>query len=105
MDSGISVGTGTMDSGISVGTGRQQGLPASAYSYPALPCPTPPLQDIEEWEGAFISSTSRLVLPIDELAAPDWDPPLARRWARGGVVAQLEQLVLAEIEAHSEPLA
>jgi len=34
---------------------------------------TPPLlSQIDEWQGAFISSTSRLLLPADELR---WQPP------------------------------
>lgn len=67
----------------------------------------PAVQDLASWDGAFISSTSRLALPLDELAAPDYSPPLARRWERHGgceLVQRLERLVLARIEAHSEPL-
>jgi hypothetical protein len=35
------------------------------------------MSDIEEWQGAFISSTSRLLLPADELLwAPQGDAGL-----------------------------
>lgn len=97
---------------------RQQPTRACA-STPAPPAAVvlepPRLQDLPRWEGCFISSTSRLVLPVDE-ATPMLDEPLGgaeagaaavpapRTFARGGLVSRLEQLVLAEVEAASEPL-
>lgn len=64
-------------------------------------------QDLDLWEGAFISSTSRLLLPVDELEAPEWQGEARNaHWARGGAIAsRLEQLVFLEVEARSEPLA
>ena len=59
---------------------------------------------MDRWEGAFISSTSRLLLPLDEVSLPDADPPAVRSFPRGGLVARLEQLVLQEIEGRSEAL-
>lgn len=38
----------------------------------------PRLEDIGRWDGALLSSTSRLLLPIDELR---WAPP-GHAWAR-----------------------
>ncbi len=90
----------------------------------------PRLADLHRWEGCFISSTSRLLLPVDEAsvfpeeaegsAAQDGSRggtdnamqagagagagPTTRRFARGGLVQRLEQLVLAEVAACSEPL-
>ena len=90
----------------------------------------PRLRDLPRWEGCFITSTSRLLLPVDE-ATPMLDAPPAsgndihgngaeaptngttaaaaplpppRAFARGGLVSRLERLVLAEVEAASEPL-
>lgn len=86
----------------------------------------PRLADLPRWEGCFISSTSRLLLPVDEAsvfaeevedgaaqgACADGASSTAdavarqgtRRFARGGLVQRLEQLVLAEVAACSEPL-
>lgn len=84
----------------------------------------PRLADLEAWDGCFITSTSRLLLPVDEAgvfpeggsaasAAADADAdgtgasrPLqrVRRFERGGLVQRLEALVLAELERRSEPL-
>lgn len=76
----------------------------------------PRIQDLARWEGCFITSTSRLLLPVDE-AAPmpppeeqpegeqrQWQQLEARRFERGGLVTRLERLVLAEVQAASEPL-
>ena len=80
----------------------------------------PRLADVDRWEGAFISSTSRLLLPVDEASVPlpegqqqqeeESGGPAAlqgmrtRRFERGGLVQRLERLVLAEVAACSEPL-
>lgn len=81
----------------------------------------PRLQDLPRWQGCFITSTSRLLLPVDA-ATPMLDAeaasaaageggasalapqPAPRSFERGGLVARLEQLVLAEVAACSEPL-
>lgn len=77
----------------------------------------PRLQDLARWEGCFISSTSRLLLPVDEASlfageegqGPPEGPqqqqqPQARTFQRGGLVCRLEKLVLERIAAYSEPL-
>ena len=84
---------------------------------PAVVLEPPRLSDLPRWEGCMISSTSRLLLPVDEAsvhpeaaAAAASSPlegrsaPASRTFERGGVVGRLEQLVLAEIDACSEPL-
>lgn len=95
-------------------------------STPAVVLEPPRLADLHRWEGCFISSTSRLLLPVDEAsvfteeaeggaaqdgsgngsadAAPTGAGPATRCFARGGLVERLEQLVLAEVAACSEPL-
>ena len=86
---------------------------------------TPPrLADLDSWEGCFISSTSRLLLPVDELllllppghgaaagmagangAGRSGAPSVGgRRFPGGGLVRRLEGLVLREVQATSEPL-
>lgn len=106
-----------------------------ALHWPAVVLQPPQLQDLERWEGCFISSTSRLVLPVDEASILPEDVSalggfvlgtasskeggcsngsangsdgqaagMTRRFERGGLVQRLEQLVLAEVAACSEPL-
>ena len=77
----------------------------------------PRLADAGRWEGALISSTSRLLLPIDELYAPaegepTGEPDLRRTFDNGAgkeggggppasLAARLQALVQREVESHS----
>ena len=66
----------------------------------------PNVADVMAWEGAFVSSTSRLVLPIDEIEVPRGQfagmPEGAKRKFEGrSLVHQIEDKVMAEIESHS----
>jgi thiol oxidase len=94
----------TAGEGVLLGSVRHVVLQvAAAQGVPVVLAP-PPLARLDEWEAAMISSTSRLLLPVDELAAPEQNPPLVRSFARGGVAAALEAGVLAEVARRSEPL-
>jgi len=69
----------------------------------------PDLKDVAKWEGCLISSTSRLLLPVDELYQPAEGAPSkagdlvsAFDNAPGSLAARLQDLVAAEVEAHSE---
>lgn len=73
---------------------------------------TPPvLAQAATWDAALISSTSRLLLPIDELYAPAEGLPsgasdLLVRFdnsstGRGALAQQLREMVQSEVEAHS----
>ena len=73
---------------------------------------TPPqLADAARWEGAMISSTSRLLLPVDELYVPQpgacaEEADRVRRFDNGdgSLAARLRALVAEEVEAHSSAL-
>lgn len=94
----------TAGEGVLLGSVRHVVLRvAAAQGVPVVLAP-PPLARLDEWEAAMISSTSRLLLPVDELAAPEQSPPLVRSFARGGKAAALEAGVLAEVARRSEPL-
>lgn len=63
------------------------------------------MRDLEAWEGAAISSTSRLLLPVDELSVPaDGNGEVARqrRFVEQSLIRRLEALVLQDIKANSE---
>lgn len=66
----------------------------------------PNVRDMDSWEGAAISSTSRLLLPIDELSVPpDYGEEARQRTFSGQpLMRRLESLVLQEIKANSEPV-
>jgi branched-subunit amino acid aminotransferase/4-amino-4-deoxychorismate lyase len=56
----------------------------------------------EDWEACFLSSTSRLVLPVDEV---EWTRPgggarARRSFAPHPLVARVEALVAADVAAH-----
>ena len=91
----------TADGGeVLLGTVRTLVLEVCASAgIPVDECP-PRLADAATWQGAFLTSTSRLVLPIDELQLPGGAPPL--RWApQAAIVQRIEALVAACVEARS----
>ena len=69
----------------------------------------PKLADARTWRGAFLTSTSRLVMPIDTLLLPatasesgEGIRAMAIALPRDAIVARLEALTLAAVDAHSE---
>lgn len=68
----------------------------------------PNLADAGKWEGALISSTSRLMLPIEELYVPQEGSPSSPSDLRvkfdnapGSLAARLRDLVAGEVVQHS----
>ena len=64
----------------------------------------PSIHDLASFEAAFISSTSRLLLLVHQLDAPDMTPPSSRQLPASEMALRLEVAVAAEIAACSEPL-
>ena len=56
------------------------------------------------WEGAFISSTSRLLLPVDEIARVSASGAVLekRAFPRSPLADRLERLVLEDVQRRSE---
>ena len=72
----------------------------------------PKLSEAPTWEGALISSTSRLLLPVDELYVPAEGAPSGEGDCRvrfdnapSSLAAKLREAVLGEIEAHSSEIS
>ena len=62
---------------------------------------SPPLMsEMKSWTGAFISSTSRLALPIDEMILPAG----GRTFGADALTSRIEQLVMDEVDARSVAL-
>jgi branched-subunit amino acid aminotransferase/4-amino-4-deoxychorismate lyase len=64
----------------------------------------PYIHELGSFEAAFISSTSRLLLPVDELDVPGLQPPAHRVLPPSELAQRLEAAVAAEIAACSEPV-
>ena len=72
----------------------------------------PNLDTLESWEGALISSTSRLALPIDQLYVPSEGLPSDKNDLKKefdnesdfSIAAKLQRLVSLEVEARSTPI-
>ncbi|KAK9811374.1 hypothetical protein WJX72_002754 [[Myrmecia] bisecta] len=99
----------TADEGILKGTVREVALQVCKREGIPVQLKAPNMRNFNRFEGAFISSTSRLVLPIDELEAQLGGALQGEATKRsfkreGSLVQRIEQLVLAEVEACSEPL-
>ncbi|KAI1311601.1 Sulfhydryl oxidase 1 [Mortierella claussenii] len=61
----------------------------------------PNLEHIDDWEGAFISSTSRLVLPIEKLVLPDGS---VKEFAESPTIELIRDRVLQECRRRVENL-
>ncbi|KAG9063142.1 hypothetical protein KI688_004742 [Linnemannia hyalina] len=61
----------------------------------------PNLKQIHEWEGAFVSSTSRLVLPIEKLVMPDGN---VKEFEPSPTIELIRREVLKECRKRVEPL-
>ncbi|GBF93598.1 hypothetical protein Rsub_06318 [Raphidocelis subcapitata] len=101
----------TADEGVLSGTIREIVLAVCRDLGLPVRLEPPQLSQIAEWDGALISSTSRLLLPADEVR---WAPPghggpggteRVRAFDRGHpIVAELEAAVMARILLESEPV-
>ena len=98
----------TAGEGVLFGTVRRLALEVCDREKIPVVLEAPDIDDVHSWEGAFVSSTSRLMLPIDELYAPQDGAPsgpadLLRTFDNGAdsLPARLQRLVAAEVEAHS----
>ena len=59
---------------------------------------SPPMKhEMDRWTGAFISSTSRLALPIDEVIAPGG----GCTFGDDTLTSRIERLVMDEVHARS----
>ncbi|KAF9585205.1 hypothetical protein BGW38_003425 [Lunasporangiospora selenospora] len=61
----------------------------------------PNLKQIDEWEGAFISSTSRLVLPIEKWVLPDGS---VKEFPESPTIELIRREVLKECQRRVERL-
>ncbi|KAK3835904.1 MAG: aminotransferase [Linnemannia elongata] len=61
----------------------------------------PNLRDIDHWEGAFITSTSRLVLPIETIILPDGSE---KQFGESPAIELIRSHVLQECQRRVEPL-
>ena len=98
----------TAGEGILAGTVRRLLLEVCEREGIPVVLSPPTLQSAGTWEGALISSTSRLLLPIDKLYKPHEGKPseeadLLREFDNGAdtLASRLRALVLSEVEAHS----
>jgi len=89
---------------VLMGSVREAVLRVAARENLPVVLKAPSLRDLDRWEGAFISSTSRLLLPIDVIFVPDATPPLKKILPTSALARELEAAVMQEVEACSEPI-
>lgn len=94
----------TAGEGILFGSVREAVLRAADRLGVPVVLKPPHISDVEAWEGAFVSSTSRLLLPVDEISLPDEDPPQNIKYHRSTLVEQLENAVMEDVQSCSEPI-
>lgn len=66
----------------------------------------PSIHDIEQWQGAAIASTSRLLLPVHEVIYSGKAGTSCKtfEYNENSLMSRLESLVLDEVAGRSEPL-
>jgi branched-subunit amino acid aminotransferase/4-amino-4-deoxychorismate lyase len=92
----------TAGEGVLAGSVRAVVLAAAARLGVPVDLAPPRVADVEAWQGAFVSSTSRLLLFVDEVAAPEAAPPRRKAFAKPALAARLEAAVAAELASASE---
>eukprot|EP00040_Diaphanoeca_grandis_P024934 m.137764 g.137764 ORF g.137764 m.137764 type:complete len:354 (-) comp29944_c0_seq2:128-1189(-) len=91
----------TAQSGILEGTVRDVVLQVCKKAGIDVKLEAPLTKDMSKWQGAFITSTSRLVLPIDVVSLPVSTPPTRHAFAPSPLVMKIRDLVNAEMKANS----
>eukprot|EP00775_Hariotina_reticulata_P005354 gene5354-5590_t len=96
----------TADAGVLSGTVRELVLQVCQELNVPVKLQPPQLSNIDSWQGAFISSTSRLLLPAAEVM---YEGPFGHMHSKvfheqHPILQQLEQRVKAEVVDSSEPL-
>ena len=98
----------TAGDGILAGTVRRLLLEVCEREGIPVKLTPPKLADAQKWEGALISSTSRLALPIDELYVPKEGKPseaadclIKFETGEGSLARRLQVMVTSEVESHS----
>ncbi|KAH7619119.1 putative branched-chain-amino-acid aminotransferase [Nannochloris sp. 'desiccata'] len=93
----------TAGEGILMGSVREAVLRVAEREGIPVVLEAPTLRELDTWEGAFVSSTSRLLLPVDEASAPELEPPVVKKFEKSEVVRRLVDAVMKEVAACSEP--
>ena len=94
----------TAEEGVLMGTVRAAALDVCAREGVPVERRAPKAADMAAWEGAFISSTSRLLLPVDEIARVSASGAVLekRTFPRSPLADRLERLVLEDVQRRSE---
>ena len=95
----------TAADGVLLGTVRNLILRVCRENNIAINEVPPSKQSVTTWQGCIVSSTSRLCLPVGEIQCCTEDGTVQTRHhlPTDGLVAGIDELVLREIEAMSEP--
>lgn len=95
----------TADTGVLHGTVRTMALAACAkLGIPVVLQPPPKPSDTSPWQGAFLTSTSRLVLPIDALINGGGRCLAQFSYPAGCIVEKVAASVAADALTCSEPV-
>ena len=96
----------TAGEGILLGSVREAVLRCAEDMDIPIVLKAPSLDDFDAWDAAFVSSTSRMLLPIDYMSVPDVVPKRERYFDVdfNSTVVELEERVRLDILSNSEPL-
>ncbi|KAL0032443.1 hypothetical protein WJX77_000991 [Trebouxia sp. C0004] len=97
----------TAEKGVLMGTVRGVVLEVCRREGIQVRLEAPSIRSVDQWQGAAIASTSRLLLPVHMIEYQKESKPHNRQfqYSKGrSLLSRLEELVLAEVEHRSETL-
>ncbi|KAG5191178.1 aminotransferase [Tribonema minus] len=97
----------TAGAGVLEGTVRRLLLEVCAREGIRVVLEAPALADMAYWEGALVSSTSRLALPVDRIVVPREGEPAqdgdaCREFRDDALCRRIAQLVRGQVRSHSQ---
>ena len=95
----------TAGEGVLLGTVREVVIEACKREGIPVVLQPPNAADVADWDGAFVSSTSRLVLPVDEIEYEVDGKPMKKEFPGDSLSHKIEDLVLNAVRANSQELA
>jgi len=64
----------------------------------------PQISDISHWKSVFLTSSSRLILPVEKVICPEEDPPKEYHFSISETTLQLQELLWKELQTRSRKL-
>jgi len=82
---------------IVISAAKEIGIPVSMVA--------PKVEDATSWSSCFLTSSSRLLLPVNEVLFPEAEPPFQLSFETSETVKKLQELLWKDMQRRSTPLS